>query len=254
MVCGGKAMKKLSWITGILTCVMVLLAALGSLCGAVDQIATDAHFYGGMSRTAVMQHLGVADDPQVSSKVSEYIGMTDAEQTAFAGQMAAFMAGETDVQPEILNEKERQHMLDVRALTQAAADMSKTYLTLAVVLTVVTAWTGARLKRRVLPRLVGGLTAVTLIMVVVQNIVSQVTAGGFETLFVQMHEAVFTNDLWLLDPNTDILIRMMPQPLFEQALLHGTNLALRMFLIVWVMLLLVYEIVSRMIRRHVTKD
>ncbi|MBE5799526.1 MAG: DUF1461 domain-containing protein [Clostridiales bacterium] len=246
-------MKKLSWITGILTGVMVLLAALGAVCGAIDQIATDENFYGGMSRTAVAKYLDAENDPQISAKVTEYIGLTDAEQDEFAKEMAAFMAGETDAQPDVLNEKEQQHMRDVRGLTQAAAGISKTYLTLAVALAVVTAWTGAKLKRRVLPRLIGGLSAVTVIMIIVQNIMNQVTAGGFEMLFVQMHEAIFTNDLWLMDPNTDILIRMMPQPLFEQALLNGANQALRMFLVVWVMLLVVYEIVSRMIRRHVAK-
>ena len=247
-------MKKLSWITGILTCLMVLFAALGAVCGTIDQIATDENFYGGMSRAAVAKYLNVENDPQVSAKVTEYIGMDDAQQTAFAGEMAAFMAGETDAQPDILNEKEQQHMRDVRNLTRSAADMSKTYLTIAVILAVVSAWTGAKLKSRVKPRLIGGLSAVTVIMIIVQNIMNQVASGGFETLFVQMHEAIFTNDLWLMDPNTDILIRMMPQPLFEQALLNGANQALRMLLIVWVMLLAVYEIVSRMIRRHVSKD
>ena len=258
MVFGGKTMKKLSWITGILTCLMVLFAALGAVCGAVDQMATDENFYGGMSRTAVAKYLSVENDPQISAKVTEYIGLTDAEQDVFAAEMAAFMAGKTDAQPDVLNEKEQQHMLDVRAITQGAAGMSKTYLTIAVimavVLAVVSAWTGAKLKKRVMPRLIGGLTAVAVIMIIVQNIVNQVTGGGFETLFVQMHEAIFTNDLWLLDPATDILIRMMPQPLFEQALLNGANQALRLFLIVWIMLLVVYEIVSGMIRRHVTKE
>ena len=243
-------MKKLSWITGILTCLMVLFAALGAVCGTIDQVATDENFYGGMSRAAVAKYLGVENDPQISTKITEYIGLTDEEQDVFAGEMAAFMAGETDMQPEILTEKEQQHMLDVRGLTQTAAGMSKTYLTIAVVLAVVSAWTGARLKSRIKPRLIGGLAAVTVIMVIVQNIINQVTGGGFEALFVQMHEAIFTNDLWLMDPNTDILIRMMPQPLFEQAMLNGANQALRMLLIVWVMLLAVYEIVSRMIRRH----
>lgn len=247
-------MKKLSWITGILTCLMVLFAALGAVCGTIDQIATDENFYGGMSRAAVAKYLNVENDPQVSTKVTEYIGLDDAQQTAFAGEMAAFMAGETDAQPDVLNEKEQQHMRDVRNLTRSAADMSKTYLTIAVILAVVSAWTGAKLKSRVKPRLIGGLSAVTVIMIIVQNIMNQVASGGFETLFVQMHEAIFTNDLWLMDPNTDILIRMMPQPLFEQALLNGANQALRMLLIVWVMLLAVYEIVSRMIRRHVSKD
>ncbi len=247
-------MRKLSWITGVLTCVMVLLAALGAVCGAIDQIATDEDFYGGMSRFAVAKHLGVVEDERIVTKVTEYIGLTPEEQNVFAKEMASFMAGETDEQPDVLNEKERQHMLDVRAITRGAAGMSRTYLTIAVALAVVTAWTGAKLKSRVRPRLIGGLAAVTIIMVIVQNVMNQVTAGGFETLFVQMHETLFTNDLWLMDPATDILIRMMPQPLFEQALLNGANLALRMLLIVWVMLMAVYEIVSRMIRRHVSKE
>ena len=240
-------------MTGILTCLMVLLAALGSLCGTVDQIATDENFYGGMSRAAVMKHLNVQDDPQVSAKVSEYIGMTDEEQDAFAGEMAAFMKGETQALPAALNEKEQQHMLDVRALTQTAADMSKTYLTIAVALAVATAWTGAKLKSRIRPRLIGSLCAVGVIMLLVQGVMNEVASGGFAQLFVQMHETLFANDLWLMDPAEDILIRMMPQPLFEQALLNGVNQALRMFLVVWVMLLAVYEIVSRMIRRHVTE-
>ena len=247
-------MKKLSWITGILTCLMVLFAALGAVCGTIDQMATDENFYGGMSRAAVAKYLNVENEPQISTKITAYIGLTDEEQNAFAGEMAAFMAGETDEQPEILTEKEQQHMLDVRGLTQAAAGMSKTYLTIAAVLAVIAAWTGARLKSRVKPGLIGALAAVSIIMIIVVNIMNQVTAGGFENLFVQMHELIFTNDLWLMNPDRDILIRMMPQPLFEQALLNGANQALRMLLIVCVLLIAVEELVLRMIRRHLKKD
>ena len=242
-------MKKLSWITGILTCLMVLFAALGAVCGTIDQMATDENFYGGMSRAAVKTYLAAENDDQVTA----YIGLTDEEQDAFAKDMAAFMAGQTDTQPDILNEKEQQHMLDVRNLTRSAAGMSKTYFAIAAVLAVIAAWTCAKLKRRTLPKLAGCLSAVTLIMVIVQNIMNQVTAGGFEALFVQMHEAIFTNDLWLMDPAADILIRMMPQPLFEQALLNGANQALRMFMIVWIMLIAVHSIVENMLRRHVAK-
>ena len=63
-------MKKLSWITGILVFAAVLLAALGSVCGAVDQMATDQNFYGGMSRAAVAKYLGVEADPQISTKIT----------------------------------------------------------------------------------------------------------------------------------------------------------------------------------------
>ena len=253
MVFGGKVMKKLSWITGILTCLMVLFAALGAVCGTIDQIATDENFYGGMSRAAVAKYLNVENDPQISTKVTEYIGLDDAQQTVFAGEMAAFMAGETDAQPEILNEKEQQHMLDVRNLTQAAAGMSKTYLTVAAILAVLSAWTGAKLTRRMLPMLAGGLGAVGVIMLLVQGVMNEVASSGFAQLFVQMHETLFTNDLWLMDPQTDILIRMMPQPLFEQALLNGASIALRMLVIVLVMLFAVNFIIESMLCRHVTK-
>ena len=243
-------MKKLSWITGILICLMVLFAALGAVCGVVDQMACDAYFYGDMSRAAVKTYLAAESDEQVT----QYIGLTDAQQDVFAKDMAAFMAGETDTQPDILNEKEQQHMLDVRNLTQSAAGMSKTHMTIAAVLAVIAAWTGARLKSRVNPGLFGVMAAVSIIMLIVANVMNQMAAGGFENLFVQMHEQLFTNDLWLMNPDTDILIRMMPQPLFEQALLNGANQALRMLLIVCVMLIAVEELVLRMIRRHLKKD
>ena len=243
-------MKKLSWITGILICLVVLFAALGAVCGAVDQTARDAHFYGDMSRAAAAKHLNTQDEAQVTA----YIGMDAAQQGEFAVQMAAFMAGETDAQPDVLGEKEQQHMIDVRNLTQGAAGMSKTYMSIAVALAVVAAWTGAKLSKRIKPCLIGGLAAVTVIMVLVQNVINQVAGGGFENLFVQMHEALFTNDLWLMDPNTDVIIRMMPQQLFEQALLNGASQALRMLIVVLVMLAAVHEIVLRMIRRHVKKD
>jgi len=242
-------MKKLSWITGILICVMVLLAALGGICGAVDQIAADETFYSDMSRAAAAKYLAVEDD----EKITQYIGMTEEEQDVFAEEMAAFMRGETDAQPAALNEKEQQHMLDVRKLTQSAGSMSKTYLTIAAALAVISAWTGARLKRRMLPKLIGGLGAVSVIMLLVQGVMNEVAAGGFAQLFVQMHETLFTNDLWLMDPQTDILIRMMPQPLFEQALLNGASIALRLLVIVLVMLFAVNFIIESMLRRHVSK-
>ena len=36
----------------------------------------------------------------------------------------------------------------------------------------------------------------------------------FDSLFVLFHKVAFTNDLWLLDPRTDMLIRLMPLEFF----------------------------------------
>ena len=36
----------------------------------------------------------------------------------------------------------------------------------------------------------------------------------FNSLFVLFHKVAFTNDLWLLNPQTDLLIRLMPIEFF----------------------------------------
>ena len=55
----------------------------------------------------------------------------------------------------------------------------------------------------------------TLIAILAVVTVVIVLAGiDFDSLFVQFHKAAFTNDLWLLDPQTDLLIRLMPIEFF----------------------------------------
>lgn len=36
----------------------------------------------------------------------------------------------------------------------------------------------------------------------------------FESAFILLHEVVFQNELWLLDPGQDVLIQLMPEPFF----------------------------------------
>ena len=36
----------------------------------------------------------------------------------------------------------------------------------------------------------------------------------FDSLFILFHKVAFTNDLWLLNPQTDLLIRLMPIEFF----------------------------------------
>ena len=247
-------MKKLSVITGILVFVAVLLAALGAVCGAVDQMAADENFYSGMSRAAVTKYLKAENDPQADAAVTEYIGLAAEEQAAFAGEMAAFMRGETDAQPDILNEKEQQHMRDVRTLTGNAGSMSKTYLYIAAALAVAAAWTAAKLdKRRYMPKLIGLLAAVSIVMLLVNSVTGDIGALGFEVMYTKMHEALFQNDLWLMNPETDILIRMMPQLLFERAAMDVVKKGTAAFAVTGAMLAVVYAVFGGMIRRHLTE-
>ena len=37
---------------------------------------------------------------------------------------------------------------------------------------------------------------------------------NFDAIFLLFHELFFDNDLWIFDPNTDYMIRMLPEGLF----------------------------------------
>lgn len=241
-------MNKLTWITNILACLMIVLAALGSLCGALTQMAFDPQFYDGMSRQAVAQTLGAED---AEAQVTAYIGLTDEEQGAFAQEMVSFLKGETPLQPDVLNEKEQQHMLDVRALVLLAQRASQMFMTLAAGLAVVIAWTGAQNKRKGMP--LGMLIGLGVIALGVFGAYALLNTQGFEALFIRFHEIFFTNDLWLMNPETDILIRMMPQRLFERAGMELVRLALMSFAVTNILLILVYTLVGGMIRRQMTQ-
>ena len=59
----------------------------------------------------------------------------------------------------------------------------------------------------------------------------------FDGLFTTFHRIAFTNDGWLLDPRTDLLIRLMPASFF-------VSLGIRVLLAVAVMMLLIFVTVA----------
>ena len=60
-------------------------------------------------------------------------------------------------------------------------------------------------------------------LVVVLALLALLAWTDFERYFVIFHELSFSNDLWMLDPNTENLIRMFPEPFFS-------GMAMRIFL------------------------
>ena len=77
-------MKKQKWIVGLMAALSVMLAAVGSLCGAIEREAVDPALYGEKSRAAVAQAHGMRDDDAVTA----YIGMDAARQHDVAQTIA----------------------------------------------------------------------------------------------------------------------------------------------------------------------
>ncbi len=242
----------LSPLTGALAALVVLLSFVGALCGAIVREATDASLYGERSRAAVKEAMGLATEDEVSV----YIGVDEETQAGFARRTALYMAygksGEPAALP-LLSEREQAHMADVRALI-AVCDRVKAFcVPLAGTLAVAMAWTGVRLARRRRQVALGTLAGLGVILLLIALGTLYLRAAGFERAFIGLHELVFTNDLWLMNPQTDILIRMMPQRLFEQAAVRVAKGTCGGFGLTLAMLFAIYALLDGMSRRQLTE-
>ena len=116
--------------------------------------------------------------------------------------------------PSLYNSREVLHMKDVKGLVRGvyrAQEVTGVYL---LAFAAVGLWLG---RRPFLPRLglyaaAGGI--LTLGLVALAGLASAV---GFSQVFLLFHQISFTNDLWQLDPRTDVLLMMFPQGFFFDA-------------------------------------
>ncbi len=242
----------LSLLTGALAALVVLLSFVGALGVAIVREATDASLYGERSRAAVKEAMGLASEDEVSA----YIGVDEKTQAEFARQTALYMAygksGEAAALP-LLSEREQAHMADVRALI-AVCDRVKAFcVPLAAALTVAMAWTGVRLARRRRTAALGAAAGLGVLSLLIALGALYLHTAGFQRAFTDLHGRVFTNDLWLMNPRTDILIRMMPQLLFEQAAVRVARQTLSGFGLTLAMLLAIYALLDGMSRRQLTE-
>lgn len=111
---------------------------------------------------------------------------------------------------EFFNEREIAHMEDVRGLFLAAITIRRIcFLVMAAcaaLLIVLKADT-----KRILPRMIcGGTVLFFTILALLAGIIST----DFSKYFIIFHKIFFTNDLWILDPATDLLINIVPEPFF----------------------------------------
>lgn len=111
---------------------------------------------------------------------------------------------------EFFNDREKAHMIDVKNLFIGGLWLRRGAVLLLIVAVVLLIWMKADWKR-ILPKS----------FLISMGSLIGVTAGAgilfmsdFNKYFTIFHEIFFDNDLWLLDPDTDLLIRMLPEGFF----------------------------------------
>ena len=187
------------------TILAVLAALLLSLCGL-------ALILGNITDPGLMQSLMERyAPPDVSRLPAE-------EYEPVATMIHRYLHGDTPVFQHIFtvygteyaafNQKEQQHMADVQGLFRLCNSQVWAFLTIVPVALIAEFHLFSdkrtlRTFRRTLLVILGIVTALILLACI-----------DFDSLFVLFHKVAFTNDLWLLDPRTDLLIRLMPIEFF----------------------------------------
>lgn len=111
---------------------------------------------------------------------------------------------------EFFNDREKAHMVDVKNLFIGGLWLRRGAILILAISFLVLIKTKADWKR-LLPKsfliTIGSFVGITLAAGVL-------FMTDFHRYFMIFHEIFFTNDLWLLDPDTDLLIRMLPEGFF----------------------------------------
>ena len=172
----------------------------------VEFIGTDAGLYHRLQR---------------KNGVTEAIGVSDGDLVRLDGALAHYLKGDEaamNVEAEVygerqaaFNEREISHMRDVLGLFVLLRRVRRILLPLGLLLLGAGLWLG----REACARRWGRLYGIALLLLALPLAAFAVWAArDFDAAFTAFHHVLFRNDLWLLDPRTDLMIRMLPAGFF----------------------------------------
>lgn len=170
--------------------------------------------------------------------VTEDVNMEMEDLLDVTKEMMAFLRGDRGdlhvdttvggVQREFFNEREIAHMVDVQGLFLAALMIRRICIVLAVICVLALFLLKSNVKR-VLPK---SICIGTGLFFAVVCLLAGIIATDFTKYFIMFHHIFFSNDLWILDPATDLLINIVPEPFFvDTAARIGLTYGISVFII-----------------------
>lgn len=152
--------------------------------------------------------------------VTEAVNMEMEDLLDVTKEMMSYLKGKREnlnvqttvggVEREFFNEREIAHMADVQGLFLAAITIRRICLAISILCILLLVVLKSRVKQ-VLPK---SICIGTGMFFAIICILAGIISTDFSKYFVVFHEIFFTNDLWLLDPQTDLLINIVPEPFF----------------------------------------
>lgn len=153
---------------------------------------------------------GIYRELQAENGLPEAADITQEEMEKLDQMLASYLSGDASaLEDSPFNQTEIAHMRDVYDLFVLVRTVRNALFAACAVLLGAGAWLsrGRRLTRMCLIGLAG--------VVVPLAALGVWAAADFSQAFTAFHRALFDNDLWLLNPETDLLVRMLPERFFS---------------------------------------
>lgn len=142
---------------------------------------------------------------QKKNSISQATGKSYDELAVINEDIVSYIrSGQTKLLEKHFNEKEVAHMIDVYGLFNLANNVmnySFTFILLSLALAIY-----LKVKNKLFPLIRRYIFIILLIIVCFIILIST----DFNKYFTIFHEIFFDNDLWILNPETDLMIQMMP--------------------------------------------
>lgn len=199
-------MKKIQGITAAVAMLLLIIAILITSFQVAIYGDPEYKFYEKEYRkyqvTESLQ-MEMDDVMDVTEKMMDYlIGRREelSVETTVNGEMMDFF-----------NEQDRLHMADVKNLFLGGLALRWWLLGIFVLLILILIFPLKADWKRILPKAYFISLGIFLVLTI---LLGCLFASDFTKYFTIFHEIFFTNDLWLFDPATDLMIRMLPEGFF----------------------------------------
>lgn len=154
------------------------------------------------------------------NSVAENTGIDEDEFKAVTVCIMDYLRGRRDdlvvfahvdgVYKEVFNEREKQHMVDVQNLFLAAYKIRGIAVALFLLTLILLLFMKADLRKV----FIKCFTALSIVLLITAVFLAVLISTDFEKYFTIFHEIFFSNELWILDPDTDLLINIVPLGFF----------------------------------------
>jgi integral membrane protein (TIGR01906 family) len=208
----------LDWVRGLVSLAFVLLLPLLIIGTSLRGLVTDRDFVlRGFEDNHVATTTGL-DDAQLRRIADAFVAYFEGPRGQIQLQVTAFGQSRP-----LFNDREVAHMEDVQVLVQFFLRMQL----IAAAAVVVRLAFAVAFDRSVAPTGRDMLLS-TGLMVALVVVVGVLSLLDFDALWTRFHQIAFRNDLWQLDPTSDYLIMLFPEPFWFTATIRmATSVALQ---------------------------